>query len=96
MAQNKDQPSSTDRVYGAHKVSEYTHGSGYRVDESTGVPARQRPQASQEKLVKEMEDLADIDFKRKHKLGKDQSEMKAEYKSTRDALRELNPFRWRQ
>jgi len=37
------EPSKTDKVYGAYKVSEYTHekgGKSYKVDESEGVPAR--------------------------------------------------------
>ena len=74
-------------------MSEYTHGQKYRVDESSGIPARQKAEAS--KLADEMESLADLDYKRKHKLGKDQGEFKKEYKSSRDALAELNPFNFR-
>ena len=36
-----------------------------------------------------------MDYKKKHKLGKDQSQFKAEYKSTRDALKEFSPWQWR-
>ena len=85
------------KSYGAYKVSEYTHGGqqggkkGYRVDESSGVPAR--AQIPQNTDMDELEKAADFDFQKKHKLGKDSKNMKAEYKSTRDALRELNPFR---
>lgn len=42
-----------------------------------------------------MENDADLDYKKKHKLGKDQSQFKAEYKSTRDALKEFSPWQWR-
>ena len=78
--------------YGAYKVSEYTHkgkGKSYSVDESTGVPARQETMTE---LAAKLEAEADVDFKKKHKLGKDQQEYKAEYKSTRDALGGLSPF----
>ena len=39
----------------------------------------------------------EMDFKKKHKLEKvdDQSNFKKEYKSSRDALAEFSPFRWR-
>ena len=40
----KQETTQTDKVYGAFKVSEYTHSTGnrsYQVDESSGVPARQ-------------------------------------------------------
>ena len=43
-------------------------------------------------MAAKLEAEADIDFKKKHKLGKDKEEYKAEYKTTRDALRELSPF----
>ena len=78
--------------YGAFKVSEYTHqgkGKGYKVDESTGVPARAETMSE---MAAKLEAEADGDFKKKHKLGKDKEEYKAEYKTTRDALRELSPF----
>ena len=42
-----------------------------------------------------MESLADIDYKRKHKLGKDQGEFKKEYKSSKDALKELSPYNYK-
>lgn len=86
------------KEYGAYKVSEYTHGDGkskgkgYRVDESSGVPARAEIPSNNSEMD-ELEKAGNFDFNKKHKLGKDGKNMKAEYKSTRDALRELNPFR---
>ena len=37
-----------------------------------------------------------MDHKKKHKLGKDSGEFKAEYKTTRDAIGDLSPFRYKQ
>ena len=53
----KQETTQTDKVYGAFKVSEYTHSTGkrsYQVDESSGVPARQAVQSEQNKKIEEM------------------------------------------
>jgi hypothetical protein len=42
-----------------------------------------------------LENDADLDYKKQHRLGKDQQNVKAEYKSTRDALQEFSPWQWR-
>jgi len=64
---------------------------GYKVDESSGVPARQ----STLELERKLASVTDIDFKRKHTLKNDSQEQRAEYKTTNDALRELSPFKFR-
>ena len=45
-----------------------------------------------EQMAEELEAQSQIDHKKKHKLGKDSEEFKAEYKSTRDAIGGLSPF----
>ena len=87
---NSDSPPK--ETYGAFKVSEYTHkgeGKSYAVDESSGVPARAETLSE---VAAQLEAEADVGFKKKHKLGKDKQEYKAEYKTTRDAMRGLSPF----
>ena len=91
---------TTNKTYGAHKVSEYTHdqgGKSYRVDESEGVPARQSTQANKqlEQMAERLEAQSKIDHQKKHKLGKDSEEFKAEYKTTRDAIGDLTPYNFR-
>ena len=76
------------KVYGSYKVSEFTHGKNFRVDE----PEIQERQMKKNKLIKELEDGADLDYSKKHTLGNEQKDFKAEYKSTRDALKEFSPF----
>ena len=91
MDRNNPDPPRKD-TYGAYKVSEYTHkgkGKAYRVDESDGVPARAETLTE---VAAQLEAEADVDFKKKHRLGKDKEAYKAEYKTTRDALRGLSPF----
>ena len=85
----------TDKTYAAYKVSEYTHnrsGKEYRVEESEGVPARQSTTANRqlEQMAEDLEAQSQIDHKKKHKLGKDSEEFKAEYKTARDALGDLS------
>ena len=88
----------SNKNYGAYKVSEYTDqpgSKGYKVDESSGVPARQEKSETNKKLeemAEELEAQSQIDHKKKHKLGKDSEEFKAEYKTTRDAIGGLSPF----
>ena len=102
MQGDDKKPNSTDKTYGSYKVSEYQPQPGqktsnYRVDESSGVPARatQSEQSKKlEKMAAELEASSDVDHKKKHKLGKDNEEFNQEYKSTRDALRGLSPFRF--
>ena len=36
-----------------------------------------------------------MDHKKRHKLGKDSEEFKAEYKTTRDAIGDLSPFKFK-
>jgi len=43
-------------------------------------------------MAEELEAQSQIDHKKKHKLGKDSEEFKAEYKTTRDAIGDLSPF----
>lgn len=84
------------QVYSAYKVSEYTHQDakrGYVVDESNGVPARANTTSE---LERRLEQAADIDFKKKHTKSNNDEEFKAEYKTTKDALKELSPFHFRQ
>ena len=91
MDRNNSNPPQKE-TYGAYKVSEYTHKSerkSYEVDESAGVPARAETLSE---VAAKLEAEADVGFKKKHKLGKDKEEYKAEYKTTRDALRGLSPF----
>ena len=45
-----------------------------------------------EQMAEELEAQSQIDHKKKHKLGKDSEEFKAEYKSTKDAIGGLSPF----
>ena len=82
----------SDKAYGAYKVSDQTH-KGYRVDESDGVPARQQTTSDLEKIL---EQAANIDFKKKHTKMNDNEEYKAEYKTTKDALKELSFFNYKQ
>lgn len=87
---------SDKKEYGAYKVSEYTHKEGkrgYVVDESDGVPARQDTTSE---LERRLEQAADIDFKKKHTKSNNDEEFKAEYKTTKDALKELSPFHFKQ
>ena len=70
-------------------MSEYTHsgkGKSYTVDESDGVPARQETMTE---LAAKLEEEANIDFQKKHKLGKDKEEYNAQFKTTKDAFKEL-------
>ena len=94
MSQEGGQPNN--KQYGAYKVSEYTHkgdGKGYKVDESSGVPAREN---ALEKMASQFEMDSENDFKKKHQLGKNQQEFKKEYKTMGDALKGFNPLRIRQ
>lgn len=81
----------SDKTYGAYKVSDRTH-QNYRVDESDGVPARQQTTSDLEKIF---EQAADIDFNKKHTKRNDNEEFKAEYKTTKDALKELSFFTYK-
>ena len=86
------QPGKPDKSYGAYKVSEYTHSDekrGYRVDESSGVPARAE---TIKEMTERLEQSVDLDFKRKHTKGDNNQEFKKEYKTTYDALKELSPW----
>ena len=46
-------------------------------------------------MAAQLEEQSQIDHKKKHKLGKDSGEFKAEYKTTRDAIGDLSPFRFK-
>ena len=61
-------------TYGAYKVSEYTHGKQYKVDESE-IPARQKVK---DDFISRLEQDADIDYKKKHRLGENKKEFKQE------------------
>jgi hypothetical protein len=84
-------PGDASKVYGSYKVSEYTHGKNYKVDE----PEIEEYNRKKDQFIKQLEEDADLDYKKKHRLGKDQQNVKAEYKSTRDALKEFSPWQWR-
>ena len=43
-------------------------------------------------LAAKLEEEANIDFQKKHKLGKDKEEYNAQFKTTKDAFKELEPF----
>ena len=47
-------------------------------------------------MAEDLEASSQIDHKKKHKLGKDSSEFKAEYKTSKDAIGGLSPFRFRE
>ena len=47
-------------------------------------------------MAEELEASSQIDHKKKHKLGKDNQEFKAEYKTSRDAIGGLSPFRFKE
>ena len=83
--------------FGAYKVGEFAQGQGnYKVQPVTGGPARSEAQ----NMLKGIQDSAggEMDFKKRHKLqestGEDQ--FQKEYKSSRDALAEFSPLKWRQ
>ena len=40
-------------------------------------------------LAAKLEEEANIDFQKKHKLGKDKEEYNAQFKTTKDAFKEL-------
>lgn len=86
-------PANTNnKVYGSYKVSEFTHGKqGFKVDE----PEIEERKRRKEQFIQQLESDADLDYKKQHKLGKDKDQFKAEYKSTRDALKEFSPWQWR-
>lgn len=80
-----------DKIYGAHKVSQYSTPKGrYRVDESDGVPARQ---STRSELFDQLEKDSEIDYKKR--FSKADGGMEAEYKSARDVLGDFSPFQWR-
>ena len=71
-------PTGSKQQYGAYKVSEYTHDSekrGYRVDETSGVPARQETKTQGgkdlEKMAADLEAQHGVSHEKRHKLGKD-------------------------
>ena len=77
-------------------MSEYTHSDerrGYKVDESSGVPARAQ---SIDVLAERVEQAASYDFKKKFKRGENDESFKEEYKTTWDAVMELRPWKWRE
>ncbi len=76
-------------MYAAYKVSQYTHK--YRVDETDG-PARAQ---TKDAVISQLEADSDLDYKKKHRLGKNKEGPKEEFKSTRDALKEFSPWQWR-
>jgi hypothetical protein len=87
-----DNNTPNDKVYGSFKVSEFSHGKeGYKIEESQEIEERKR---KKEQFIKQLENDADLDYKKQHKLGEDESQYKAEYKSTRDALKEFSPWQW--
>ena len=80
------------KVYGGYKVSDYSTGKGrYVVDE---LEIEQHKE-NKDKFFKQLESDVEVDYKKKHKLGKDQKQFKEEYKSTRDALKEFSLFQWK-
>ena len=47
-------------------------------------------------MAAELEKSSDFDHKKRHKLGKDSQEFKEEFKSTREAVKGLSPFRFQE
>lgn len=75
---------NNDKTYGSFKVNEYTHGKeGYRIDEPPEIEEKKR---KKDEFIQKLESDADIDYKKQHR----KAEEKAEYKSTRDALKEFS------
>ena len=73
--------SSPQKKYGAYKVSEYTHTDeqrGYRVDESSGVPARAETDPND--LMTQLEEMAgSMDYQKKYTKENSQESSKQEY-----------------
>ena len=86
---------ANNKGYGAYKVSEYTHTDekrGYRVDESSGVPARSE---TIDQLQERVNQAANVDFKKKYTRGDNNQEFKKEYKTGLQALKEIMPWTYK-
>jgi hypothetical protein len=66
---NNSTPNS--KVYGSYKVSEFSHGKeGYRIEEEPEIEERKK---RKEQFIKQLESDADLDYKKQHRLGEDES-----------------------
>ena len=67
-----DNNTPNNKVYGSYKVSEFSHGKdGYRIEgEDPEIAERKR---KKEQFIKQLESDADLDYKKQHRLGEDES-----------------------
>ena len=78
------------KKYGAYKVSEFTHGKdGYKIEDSIDKRSLQPDDTYLQQL-----DDEDVDYRKRYTLGDHKKNLKQEFKSTKDALRDLSPFQW--
>ena len=78
-------------VYGAHKVSQYTHGRGYKVDETGGVPARA---STRDHLYAQFEAPTTPSYKKRFTLEERRQETREQAQSMRDVFKEMSPRMW--